>query len=81
MKKLLTITLTALFFFAQYSDNENTFRNGETTEQKEPNQNDAAKGGPGNPGQPTPINEFIPFLLVLAGVGIYFTSKKYLKSR
>lgn len=83
MKKLLTITLTTLFLcsFAQYSDNDNTFRNNEVKEQNDINKEDATINSPGNPGEPTSINNFLPFLLIFAGVGIYFSSRKYLKNR
>lgn len=84
MKKLLTITLTSLFLcsFAQYSGNDNTFRNNEVKEQNDIKQEDPTINSPGNPGDPTTsIDNFLPFLLIFAGVGICFSSRKYLKNR
>ncbi len=88
MKKLVFILPLFLFVtaFAQYADSENRFqeseqRQKETTENNNSLSNGAAApmatGDPGNPGDPVPINNYIPFLVITAmGIMAYVAVKR-----
>lgn len=86
MRKLLYIILIFfnVFVFAQkdsnpFADTEeqnNTFNESAHNEQREGNE-DVASKGPGNPGDPVPIDGYLPVLLLAAGgMIVYYTRKR-----
>lgn len=88
MKKSLYLffILISLFSFAKngpnpFAENEsdNTFSktNTNTNNQSDGNHEASLDSGGGNPGDPVPIDNYIPFLVITAvGIMVYHTHKK-----
>ena len=77
MKKVIFLFLIIFsgVFFAQTKTDDNVFKDTE-------NQNNTSKNtttDPGAPGDPVPINEYVPFLVLSGMVAIVYYQKKQTK--
>ncbi len=92
MKKVLILFLFLVYgiSFSQYAGNDNRFSQEESNTSSrdeikpyEPSNNTPQDtGGPGNPGDPQPIDDYIPLLMITAlGTIAYITRKKKLAKK
>lgn len=85
MKKLVLVLVILLYNvgFGQYDGSNNTFRKSEQP-QTQHSQNEQPsgigeheEGGPGNPEEPVPIDDYIPLLVMVAfGMIVYTNYRK-----
>lgn len=78
MKKILITSFILCSFFALSQKNSNIFTD-DNTAYSQSNTEEDVMAEPGNPGDPAPIDNYIPALMVISILIIIYTSKKKLK--
>ncbi len=79
MKKSIIISalLFGFFGFAQQQSSDNVFNNSESNQtQQTSNQQYATNSAPTGPGDPVPVDGFLPVLMIAAAAIAIYTAKK-----